>query len=133
MDNSLKSFLQYVFEIVEGAERRTVVDGHFCPSCSLEYGEFKKTGKLGCATCYVAFRTHISQALKNIHGTNEYKGRIPAGQDDKYEHMILKRELAENRLRLKKAVEAEEFEEAASLRDAINQLMQKIEGGDIDV
>ena len=129
MDNNhLKSFLQYVFEIVEGVERRNAVDSYFCKSCGLTYGEFKNSGKLGCATCYTSFREHISQALKSIHGTNEYRGRIPVGQGEKYDKLIIKRELAENRLLLKRAVEAEEFEEAVKYRDCINELLKKIDG-----
>jgi len=127
MDDNLKSFLQYVFEIVEGMERRAQGnDITSCQNCGQTYGEFKKSGKLGCAACYTAFRGHISQALKNIHGTGDYKGKIPHGQGDKYSDMIIKRELAENRRLLKKAVEAEQFEEAAKYRDVINGLQQKI-------
>jgi len=127
MDDNLKSFLQYVFEIVESMERRT--HGAMtvaCPTCGLNYAGFKKTGKLGCVNCYQTFRNPISQALKNIHGTNEYKGKIPIGQSEKYSDMITKRELALNRRLLKKAVEAEEFEQAAKYRDIINSLQSKI-------
>ena len=126
MDDNLKNFLKYVFEIVEGMERRTQSGGIACTSCGLTYGDFKKSGKLGCENCYQAFRSPISQAMKNIHGTNEYKGKIPRGQADKYSELLIKRELAENRLLLKKAVEAEEFEEAAKYRDIINNLQMKI-------
>jgi protein arginine kinase activator len=126
MDDNLKNFLQYVFEIVENVERRNLGAGIVCTTCGLSYAEFKKSGKLGCAGCYTAFRNPISQALKNIHGTNDYKGKIPQGQADKFADMIIKRELTENRLLLKKAVEAEEFEEAAKYRDIINGLQSKI-------
>ena len=127
MDDNLKSFLQYVFEIVEGVQHRAQSSGIACAHCGLSYAEFKKTGKLGCEHCYMAFRSPISQALKNIHGTNEYKGKIPQSQGNKYAEMIIKRELAENRVLLKKAVEAEEFEQAAKYRDIINELQGKIE------
>ena len=130
MDDNLKSFLQYVFEIVEDAGRQ-VDDELVCHGCGLVYAEFKKTGKLGCASCYNAFRGQILRALQNIHGNSEYKGRIPAGRDNKYEHMILKRELAENKQLLRKAVEAEEFEDAAEYRDIINDLMQKIQAEEV--
>ena len=127
MDDNLKNFLQYIFEIVENVERRNQATAISCVSCGLSYAEFKKSGKLGCQGCYTAFRSSISQALKNIHGTNEYKGKIPLGQANKYADMIIKRELAENRILLKKAVEAEEFEQAAKYRDIINGLQSKID------
>ena len=126
MDDNLKNFLQYIFEIVENVERRNQATAISCASCGLSYVEFKQSGKLGCQDCYTAFRSPISQALKNIHGTNEYRGKIPHGQADKYADMIVRRELAENRVLLKKAVEAEEFEQAAKYRDVINDLQLKI-------
>jgi len=129
MDNSLIYFLQHIFEIVENSARRnaSLVGSFFCPDCGLAYGEFKDTGKLGCARCYAAFREYISHVLKTIHGTDEYKGKIPIGQGNKYDRLIAKRELAENRVLLKKAVEAEEFEQAAKYRDIINDLLQRID------
>jgi len=129
MDDNLKDFLQYIFEIVENVERRTQGKAAHvtCPDCGLGYPEFKKQGKLGCQSCYTAFRSSIAQALKNIHGNSEYKGKIPQGQEAKFADMIIKRELAENRVLLKKAVEAEEFEQAAKYRDIINELQSKIE------
>ena len=126
MDDNIKDFLQYIFEIVENVERRSHGAGIACANCGLSYAEFKKQGKLGCQNCYKAFRSPISQALKNIHGTNEYKGKIPQGQADKFADMIIRRELAENRVLLKKAVEAEEFEQAAKYRDIINGLQMQI-------
>jgi len=127
MDDNLKDFLQYIFEIVENVERRNQAPTIACTNCGLSYAEFKKSGKLGCQTCYTAFRSPISQALKNIHGTNEYHGKIPQGQAEKYADMIVKRELAETRVFLKKAVEAEEFEQAAKYRDIINSLQAQID------
>ncbi|MCL2574564.1 MAG: UvrB/UvrC motif-containing protein [Defluviitaleaceae bacterium] len=129
MDDNTKSFLQYIFEIVESVERRAQTPNISCANCGITYAEFKKSGKLGCQNCYTAFRTPISQALKSIHGTNVYKGKIPQGQADKYKDMIIKRELTENRVLLKKAVEAEEFEQAAKYRDIINDLQEKINAG----
>ena len=130
MDDNIKNFLQYVFDIVENAERRSQAAAlaATCANCGLCYAEFKKSGKLGCQNCYTAFRNPISQALKNIHGTNEYKGKIPQGQADKYADMMIKRELAETRILMNKAVEAEEFEQAAKYRDIINGLQSKIDG-----
>ena len=129
MDDNIKNFLQYVFDIVENVERRSqaAAIGAVCTHCGLSYAEFKKSGKLGCQNCYTAFRSPISQALKNIHGINEYKGKIPQGQADKYADMMIKRELAETRILMNKAVEAEEFEQAAKYRDIINGLQGKID------
>ena len=128
MENNLHNFLQYIFEIVEGMDRRTVsADTQICDGCGLTYGNFKQAGKLGCEICYTAFRTHIAHALKNIHGSAEHRGKIPAGQSVKLSDILAKRELDETRRLLKKAVEAEEFEQAVKYRDQINALQSKLD------
>jgi len=136
MEHNLKSFLQYIFEIIEDAEQRRAADGLVCRACGLSYGEFKQSGKLGCASCYDAFRPQILHVLKNINNSAVYKGRIPAGQSKKYEQMALRRELAENKQNLRRAVDAEEFEEAAKYRDAITEITSRIgeeKGGNANV
>ena len=133
IEDELKNFLQYVFDIVEGIERTAqgaaAFDFRECGVCGTTYGGFKKSGKLGCAECYAAFYDQIAGALKNIHGTSEHKGKIPQTSGGKYTGLQTRRELAEARGLLKKAVEAEEFEEAARLRDAISDLLEKV--GDV--
>ena len=128
MDDKLKNFLQYIFDVVENMERQDMPNiRESCPQCGQTYKDFKATGKLGCASCYQTFRDNIATALKNIHGTNEYQGKIPKGQGSRYEKMLLKRELAENKSLLKEAVEREEFEEAARLRDGISDIKRRLE------
>ncbi|MCL2397924.1 MAG: UvrB/UvrC motif-containing protein [Defluviitaleaceae bacterium] len=126
MDGNLNSFLKYVFEIVDATGRIHSADGLVCHRCGQTYGDFKQTGKLGCEACYTAFRPHIARALKSIHGSEEYNGKIPGDQSGRFSDVLIKRELDEKRLLLKKAVEAEEFEEAARLRDIVNALQDQI-------
>jgi protein arginine kinase activator len=127
INDPIKNFLQYVFEMVEGMERMNQgADFQTCAECGTTYGGFKKTGKMGCANCYVAFRAQISQALRNIHhGAASHNGKIPQGSDI-YSDLLTRRELEENRRLLKAAVESEAYEDAARYRDIINELSQKI-------
>lgn len=93
-----------------------------CPACHLSFEEFSKTGKLGCSECYHAFRPQMKQVLRSIHGNDTHTGKIPHSADGK---LRAKRELEALKLKLNDAVAAEQFEEAAKLRDEIKALSQK--------
>jgi protein arginine kinase activator len=95
-----------------------------CPNCGLSYDEFKKIGKLGCSQCYNAFRRYLSSLLKKIHGSNKHVGKFPmkvASGLDKEKKPLLE----ELRQKLQRAIEREEFEEAAKIRDQIRELEKK--------
>jgi len=93
-----------------------------CPNCGLTYKDFKKIGRLGCSECYDTFKKFLSPLLKRIHGSSVHCGKCPvkAGRPSKKEL-----DLVDLRLKLQKAVEAEEYEEAAKLRDRIKQVQDK--------
>ena len=97
-----------------------------CPNCGLSYATFQKTGLLGCAQCYQAFREPLEVILKRIHGNTQHTGRVPRQGNSSIGAQLqidqLKRKLAQ-------AVAAEEYETAAALRDQIRAL-QKQTGGE---
>ena len=126
MDDSFKSFLQYVLEVTGKMERMAADENKVCAPCGTSYHAFRSSGKLGCAACYHVFRKNISAALTNIHGNNEFLGKIPKGQAHKYTDLLVKRELEENQHLLRRALEAEEYGLAAAYRDTINELMEKM-------
>jgi protein arginine kinase activator len=89
-----------------------------CPACGLKYMEFRAEGKLGCPNDYDVFRTGLEPLLARIHRAGRHVGkvprrRLPAGGTAAA--------LVELRQRLRQAVEAEAYEEAAHLRDLIRQ------------
>lgn len=104
------------FEVVGKSETK-------CPNCGLTYQDFRRIGRLGCSECYEAFKDSLGILLKRIHGSTQHLGRTPAKkavpEQKKSEIDIL-------RAKLQKAIEMEEFEEAASLRDKIRALETKI-------
>ncbi len=103
-----------------------------CPKCGLTYADFKKIGRLGCAECYGAFKKYLGPLLKRIHGSSLHFGKSPVLRAGIPAKAVRKKaeavaapapaDLADLRLRLQKAIEAEEFEEAAHLRDQIKEL-----------
>jgi protein arginine kinase activator len=77
---------------------------------------------LGCGECYKTFGKELESIFKNVQSSSRHNGKFP--QKAGAEH-LMKRELDKLRLTLAKAVESEEYEEAAKLRDRIREL----EGG----
>jgi len=94
-------------------------DDRHCSVCGLTYEEFKQTSRLGCANCYKAFRSELDLVLKKAQGNNRHQGKIPNRCG---EELLIKQEIANLRSSLKEAVAAEEYEEAARLRDKIKHL-----------
>ena len=91
-----------------------------CPRCGCTFRQFRKTGRLGCAHCYSTFEQEMSALLRKIHGSNEHVGIAqeeaigPLGEEEA--------RLLTLRRQLRQAVEREEYERAAELRDAIMRL-----------
>jgi protein arginine kinase activator len=89
-----------------------------CPRCGLEFEDFRKTGRFGCAGCYEAFREWIRPLFVRIHGSESYRGPAPVGDSSQG----IDADLALLRNQLKEAVAAERYEMAATLRDRIRVL-----------
>ncbi len=91
-----------------------------CRSCGLTYHEFKETGFLGCPGCYADFSHQLTELLTRIHGNCLHTGKRPlpgaaaakTGADS----------AAGLKEALKKAVESEDFEAAARLRDRLRNM-----------
>ncbi|MDP2921781.1 MAG: UvrB/UvrC motif-containing protein [Candidatus Omnitrophota bacterium] len=93
-----------------------------CPKCGLTYEDFKKVGRLGCGECYNAFREALVPLLKRIHGSTQHYGKSPK----KMAKVVkAKNDLQELKDRLQKAIQKEDFEEAAKLRDKIKEQEKK--------
>ncbi len=92
-------------------------EGTVCPVCGLSWSTFQKTRKLGCAACYDAHKAALMVLLRRLHGTNKHiggSGKTAAKTTPSPSVPVLKR-------RLKEAVQKEEFELAAELRDRIRE------------
>jgi len=92
-----------------------------CPSCGLSFSDLGKVGRFGCGQCYATFNVELSDLLRKIHGSSEHRGKFPVGTADSMKPIKKERKLRDD---LKKAIEVEDFEKAANLRDKINELSQ---------
>ena len=82
-----------------------------CPACGLKYSVFRADGRLGCPADYDAFRVPLVPLLERIHRAARHAGKTPGGR----------RPGAGLRARLAAAVAAEDYEEAARLRDRLRR------------
>jgi len=90
-----------------------------CPNCGMTFREFRQQGRLGCPHDYVAFEDELMPLLENIHGETQHVGKVPKRAPHASKRQY---ELIRLRNQLKSAVDDEQYEEAARLRDEIQSL-----------
>jgi protein arginine kinase activator len=95
-------------------------DSARCSYCGTSLRDFKVSGRLGCAQCYGAFEQSLRDLLRRVHGSAQHVGRAYEVPNP----LLLERDVSLGALRaqLAKAIESEEFETAARLRDQIRTL-----------
>lgn len=99
-----------------------------CPDCGLKFSDFRDKSLLGCAGCYSAFEAPLTGLLERAHeGGNHHIGKVPrrGGGASEQRQLLITR----MRKRLNDAVEAEDYELAAQLRDDLAGL-ESPGGGD---
>lgn len=94
-----------------------------CKTCGLTYEEFLKNGKFGCPNCYQNFGKVLNKNLRSIHGADMHTGKKPVGYISEAKRLVNQLpELEKLSIQLQQAVEQEQYEEAAKLRDRIKEL-----------
>jgi protein arginine kinase activator len=90
--------------------------GPVCPNCYTSYDEFAREGRLGCGACYSAFRDKLVPLMERLHGKSDHLGRTPKtiGKDG-----VTMREEERITAELQAAIEREDYEAAAELRDKL--------------
>jgi protein arginine kinase activator len=97
-----------------------------CPACGIKYMEFRAEGRLGCPQDYDVFRVGLQPLLQRIHRAERHIGKAPRRHRPS---TVLQAEVAELRGKLRAAIDAEAYEEAARLRDLIRQKEATDESG----
>ncbi|HEY0932049.1 MAG TPA: UvrB/UvrC motif-containing protein [Gemmatimonas sp.] len=95
-------------------------DAASCRFCGATARDFRASGRLGCPHCYDAMERSLRELLRRLHGSSRHVG-------NRYEppvaHVLEKSDSVHDlRDRLRRAVDAEQFELAAELRDRIRVL-----------
>jgi len=90
-----------------------------CPRCGFSQADFKKSGRLGCPECYRTFAEGLSGLLKTMHKGTKHVGKAPEALKQTRDTVDRLKQLQK---KLTKAIEDENYEAAAALRDEIKTL-----------
>ena len=91
-----------------------------CSFCGLTFSDFRRTGRLGCPHCYETYGSQLPGLLRKIHGGARHVGKVYLPPDPTASEM--EKRLEGLRRKLERAVQSEDFERAAELRDQIRDL-----------
>lgn len=81
-----------------------------CPNCKNTLSSYRKTGMLGCMECYKIFEDEVNSYVNKIYNGDTHKGKFPSNHKGDYENISLK---------LKRALDNEDYIEAARLRELL--------------
>jgi len=108
-----------------------------CPGCGSSFRQISKSGQIGCAECYHTFRAQLIPVIERIHGSARHKGKAPGGsalrvpdqnrqlanvEGQKTQEAQPTSAIDEKKKLLQKAIETQNFEQAAVLRDQIKEM-----------
>jgi protein arginine kinase activator len=87
-----------------------------CSNCGISFQDIVNSGNAGCAQCYQEFYSELLPSIQRIHGKTEHVGKISrqTGSAAKKENQIKK-----YKIELQRAIDEQNFEKAAELRDLI--------------
>jgi len=90
-----------------------------CPNCGFTLSHFRKEGVLGCPNDYEVFEKTLLSIIEKAHcGKTTHRGKVPLKTPGDTKKQM---ELLNLRQQLAAAVQSEDYELAAELRDKIKQ------------
>ena len=90
-----------------------------CPACGMKASEFRKQGKLGCPECFLAFDKDIRVIISQMAARPRHAGKLPRAIAGEQTDGAAQDGIREE---LRLAVEREDYEQAAHLRDKLKEL-----------
>ncbi|MCA9062963.1 MAG: UvrB/UvrC motif-containing protein [Planctomycetaceae bacterium] len=97
-----------------------------CPTCGITFAEFRENGRFGCPQDYTVFASELAPLLENIHEETIHVGKRPRTNEP---GTTQQSELIQLRNQLRDAVDKEDYETAAGLRDRIAALEEEMRKG----
>ena len=95
-----------------------------CEICGCSFEDIIKSGNVGCSNCYSKFYSKLQPSLQRIHGKVKHSGKVPSMSAKPIE---VKETTAEDKIavlekEMAKAIETQNFERAAVIRDELKGL-----------
>jgi protein arginine kinase activator len=117
----LGSFLAAMGKGLPGTVSPAVTAGDECPHCGATLQDFRESGRLGCPGCYRQFEGPLRELLRRLHGSTHHTGKryLAPGLPAAAPAPVPADREAELREQLRIAIETENFELAAELRDRL--------------
>ncbi len=97
---------------------RSVTDPIRCECCGHTFGEISRSGKMGCPQCYTTFYDRLLPTIRRLHGKTRHTGKLPQAGTEAAKR---ERELESLKKQLAEAIEKQEYETCAVLRDRIRE------------
>lgn len=103
-----------------------------CSTCGCSFSEYKREGKLGCPDCYIFLEDQIEGIVSGYYEEKKYAGKVPANYNVPEPGSFVqvkekpKSSIVELKSKLDIAVNEERYEEAAVLRDRINEISKSM-------
>ena len=108
------------FVLAHSQGTKELTTNQVCEHCGLPWAEFKQGGLLGCEHDYTQFEKDLTPLLQRAHeGATHHLGKVPVRRGGSGVPMKRQADLARLRKDLQKAVEGEDYERAAKIRDQI--------------
>lgn len=101
-----------------------------CPGCGLTMDDIRRIQRLGCPKCHDVFHQELYATLLKAHsGGMQHVGKSPKNLEAQKNLGSLQNQLERLEDKLREAVSKEEYESAATIRDAINEVKKQLAGG----
>ncbi len=101
--------------------------GIACEKCGITFDEIAETGEVGCPECYRTFYDRLMPMIEKFHGNAAHSGGAPgsAVRDKQAAREDRRKRAAILRDELNRAIQEENYEHAAELRDALKELEEQ--------
>lgn len=123
LDDMIDGYYEYKFNqnnhpynYIEGLNQKT------CPNCGNLESNIK-SGIFGCEKCYKLSDKLTQKVLRTYNNYDKYTGMLPK-KDREFKEVAL--EIKDLQERLQQSVDTEDYEQAASLKERIDDLNMKV-------
>ncbi len=95
-----------------------------CEKCGFCFDDIIKSGSVGCSGCYEKFYHKLQPSIQRIHGKAKHTGKVPKNTSSRVVHTgkTTEEKIADLHKDMQKAIDMQNFEQAAVIRDEIKKL-----------